>query len=82
MLCKSYGNTKEQAKKNACALGFAKLRQQLIGEVGFEGNSNSFCSASLPNKSNLNDSQNLSSDGNLDEEEIIKCQSSEASMLL
>jgi len=82
MLCKSYGNTKEQAKKNACALGFAKLRQQLIGEVGFEGNSNSFYSASLPNNSNLNDSQNLSSDGNLDEEEIIKCQSSEASMLL
>jgi len=28
-LCKSYGNTKEQAKRNACILGYAKLREEL-----------------------------------------------------
>ena len=42
ILCKSYGNTKEQAKKNACLLGFAKIMQELKDEGKIDPSSDEY----------------------------------------
>lgn len=76
-LWKSYGNTKEQAKKNSCILGYAKLREELrqAGELdpSIDGFINSSESMETHNKLNevhheVEGIQESSSDGWMEEE--------------